>query len=310
MALAADGERKVEDYRVREAFYTSSLVSQEHEMNQLRGIASDILGAYGDASQAALRGALGDATSNMEVLMLRQQARAQEQKITQLKDDLEANRFDQHSKPGQVLIQKCKALLSENRDLGDQIREERLAELRATVQAEQRQNAELVKKCEEAAEFCKELSQENDKLQGTIAKVAGRLRQARAELEQVKKERAEAKAQRKKEKQQKAEMAAAASAHAEQAATGDVSAPAPGEAVEVLDDDEAPEPCTPPAAPAPPAQPEVVQPIEIPVVPLQAPALSVEQPKEKKKKEKKAKDGKEERKSKKQKVELKAAPDM
>jgi len=299
MALAADGERKVEDYRVREAIYTSSLVSQEHEMNQLRGIASDILGAYGDASQAALRGALGDATSNMEVLMLRQQARAQEQKITQLKDDLEANRFDQHSKPGQVLIQKCKALLSENRDLGDQIREERLAELRSTVQAEQRQNAELVKKCEEAAEFCKELSQENDKLQGTIAKVAGRLRQATAELEQVKKERAEAKAQRKKEKQQKAEMAAAA-ANAEQA-TGDLSAPAPGEAVEVLDDDEAPEP-PPPASPISP-KPEVVQPVEIPVEPMQAPALSAEPVKEKKKKEKKAKDGKEERKSKKQKVE-------
>merc|ERR1712087_195214 len=42
---------------------------------------------------------------------------------------------------------------------------------------------------------------ENDKLQGTVAKVAGKLREARAELEILRKERAEAKARRKKERE-------------------------------------------------------------------------------------------------------------
>mmetsp|Transcript_48429 Transcript_48429/g.87016 ORF Transcript_48429/g.87016 Transcript_48429/m.87016 type:complete len:328 (+) Transcript_48429:106-1089(+) len=255
MANSADAElaRKVEDYRTRESIYHSRLVSQEAEMNQLRSMASDILGAYSDASRAANRGSLSDPTGNMEVLMLRQKARAQELRISQLKEEMEANRFDQREREGQALMQKCKALLSENRELGEQMHEERQAELKAALQADQKQNAQQFQKCDEAAEFCKELSQENDKLQGTISKVAGRLLQARAELELVKKERAEAKAKRKQEKQQKADsLAAAAAAEAEAAASGvglevpEVVAPAPvvvllaaEDAVQVLDDEEA-----------------------------------------------------------------------
>eukprot|EP00931_Biecheleriopsis_adriatica_P092483 TRINITY_DN66291_c0_g1_i1.p1 TRINITY_DN66291_c0_g1~~TRINITY_DN66291_c0_g1_i1.p1 ORF type:complete len:343 (-),score=115.64 TRINITY_DN66291_c0_g1_i1:92-1018(-) len=249
MALGADAERKVEDYRMRESIYMAGLVSQELETNQLKGITSEVLGAYGDASRAALRGSLADSTANMEVLMLRQQARAKEQKLTQLKEDLEANRFDQSGPAGKALMQKCKALLTENRELGEMIREERLAELRAALQSEQRQNAELLTKCSEAADFCKELSQENDKLQGTISKVAGRLRQARNELEQIRRDKAEAKAKRKQEKHLKAQAQAAAALTAAQlqeagasdnpANGADIPAEAPI-AVEVLDDDEEP----------------------------------------------------------------------
>merc|ERR1712176_1350831 len=97
-------------------------------------------------------------------------------------------------------MRKCKALLTENRELGEEIREERMAELLAACQAEKSQNGILRQKCGEASEFCRELSQENEKLQGTIAKVAGRLREARAELEALRKERTEAKATRKKER--------------------------------------------------------------------------------------------------------------
>merc|ERR1712217_765140 len=111
------------------------------------------------------------------------------------------NRFDQKAEAGQCLMRKCKALLSENRELGDELRDERMAELSAACQVERRLNAELLKKVGEAGEFCKELSSENDKLQGTVAKIAGKLREARAELEILRKERAEAKARRKKERE-------------------------------------------------------------------------------------------------------------
>merc|ERR1712039_735213 len=136
-----------------------------------------------------------------EVLMLRQKALEKDKLIGQLNEELEANRFDQKAEAGQCLMRKCKALLSENRELGDELRDERMAELSAACQVERRLNAELLKKVGEAGEFCKELSSENDKLQGTVAKIAGKLREARAELEILRKERAEAKARRKKERE-------------------------------------------------------------------------------------------------------------
>ncbi|CAJ1378440.1 unnamed protein product [Effrenium voratum] len=218
------------EYRARESIYLSALVGQEAEMTQLKAIAAEIMGAYGDASRAAQRGALSDAASNMEVLMLRQQARSKEQRVRQLKDDLEANRFDQSDPAGKALMQKCKALLSENRELGELMGQDRLADLRVALQNEQRRNAELLQKCEESAEFCRELSQDNEKLQGSIAKVAGTLRQARTELEQLKRQRQEAKAHR---KQEKLRQKAAALAQTELAGA---EIPA---AVEVVDDEEA-----------------------------------------------------------------------
>merc|ERR1719277_2038922 len=146
----------------------------------------------------------------MEVLLLRQKVRERDQQIDKLREELEANRFDQKQPGGQALMRKCKALLTENRELGQEIREERIAELRVAYQAEQRLNEELREKCGEASEFCKELVNENDKLQGTISKVAGRLRDARNELQVLQKERAEAKAERRKLKAAKEAAAAAA----------------------------------------------------------------------------------------------------
>lgn len=201
---AADGElkRKVEDYKARERIYLAGLVGQEAEMNSLRRMASDVLGAYGDVSRAGVRGGLVDPTANMEVLLLRQKLREKEQQIGQLREDLQANRFDQRTSEGQAVMSKCKALLAENRELGDNIREDRLVELRAGLRSEKLQNDQLLHKLNEASSFCKELQQENDTLQGTISKVAFRLREARDELAVVSKTRADVKAKKKKEKEQ------------------------------------------------------------------------------------------------------------
>ena len=60
-----------------------------------------------------------------KVLMLRLQARGKEQRVRQLKDDLQANRFDQGDAAGKALMQKCKALLNENRELGELMQQEK-----------------------------------------------------------------------------------------------------------------------------------------------------------------------------------------
>lgn len=182
---AADGElqRKIDEYKARERVYLAGLLGQEAETGHLRQMAVDVLSTYGDVSKAAVRGALVYPTANMEVLLLRQKLCEKDKQINLLKEELEANRFDQRMPDGQALMRKCKALLTENRELGEEIREERIAELRAALQTEQRQNGQLYQKVQEASDFCKELSEENEKLQGTIARVAGRLRESRSELE-------------------------------------------------------------------------------------------------------------------------------
>lgn len=214
-APAADAElqRKVEEYRARERIYLAGLIEQEAGINRLRRTASDVQGAYGDVSRAAVRGALVDPTANMELLALRQKACEKDKQISDLREELQANRFDQNSQAGKVLMNKCRHLLEENKDLGDQVREEKAAELRAALQAEQAQNAQLEQKCAEASEFCSELAQENDKFLGTISKVAGKLFEVQAELELVKKEKLEWKGKRKKERAD-AKAAAAADAAA------------------------------------------------------------------------------------------------
>jgi len=197
-----DGElqRKVEEYRAREGIYLAGLIEKDAGINRLRQTAADVLGAYGDVSRAAVRGALVDPTANMEILALRQKAHEKDRSIANLREELEANRFDQNSQSGQVLMGKCRALLEENKELGEQIREERTAELRIALQAEQQENGGLQQRCTEAADFCKELTQENDKLLGTLAKVAAKLFEVQAELEVVKKEKLVWKTKRKRER--------------------------------------------------------------------------------------------------------------
>mmetsp|Transcript_102666 Transcript_102666/g.287730 ORF Transcript_102666/g.287730 Transcript_102666/m.287730 type:complete len:291 (-) Transcript_102666:125-997(-) len=206
MSGAGDEElpRKIEEYRARERVYLAGLMEKEADMVRLRAMAADVLDAYGDRSRAAVNGALSFPTANMEVSVLRQKIRDRDQQIVELKEELEANRFDQHLPAGQALMRKCKALLTENRELGEEMSEERLSEVRSALQGEQRQNAQLYQKVNEASDFCKELSDENVKLQGTIARVAGMLRESRADLDRLVKERAEAKKKRKIEKGAKA----------------------------------------------------------------------------------------------------------
>lgn len=201
---AADGDlrRKIEDYKAREHIYLAGLIEQDGHMNRLKSMTSDVLGAYGDLSQAALRGALSDPVCNMEVLMLRQKAHEKEQLIRQLREELESNKFDQQAPQGQQLMQKCRLLLEENHELGQQLHQERMAEVAEVLAAAKRENEQLEQKLVEAANFCKELGQESDMLQGTVAQVAGKLRQASAELDAIKRVRGELKAKRKREKEQ------------------------------------------------------------------------------------------------------------
>eukprot|EP00913_Durusdinium_trenchii_P028625 g26847.t1 len=229
MALITDGNRKLEEYKARESIYISALVNQEAEMTRLRSLAAEIMGAYGNVSKAALRGALADATSNMEVLVLRQQARAKEQRVRQLKDDLEANRFDQSDPAGKALMQKCKATtVNQRRSL---LRTESLA---SSCNRSVSQSCALPFKTSRGRmpSSSRNARRDNEKLQNNIAKVSGSLRQARAELETLKRQRQEVKAQRKQAKLLKQQAAALTN----ELSGAEIPADA---AVEVVDDDEA-----------------------------------------------------------------------
>lgn len=211
---AADSEmkRKIEEYQAREQVYLAALLGQESGMNQLRRMAADIQGAFGDLSKAKVRGSLVDPVANMEALLLRQKVKEKDLQIVQLKNELEANRFDQRIPTGQALMRKCKALLTENKELGEEMGEERIQELRAVLLSEQQQNEVLLQKCQEAADFSRELQQENEKFQDTLSQLARGLNKARQEVEDLKKEVQEAKQHRRKEKKEKAAAAARAEA--------------------------------------------------------------------------------------------------
>eukprot|EP00928_Gymnodinium_smaydae_P076559 TRINITY_DN59598_c0_g1_i1.p1 TRINITY_DN59598_c0_g1~~TRINITY_DN59598_c0_g1_i1.p1 ORF type:complete len:297 (+),score=74.85 TRINITY_DN59598_c0_g1_i1:108-998(+) len=288
-AASTDGgfRRSIEEYQLRERVYRAGLLEREAEVSRSRRMASDVGTAYGDVSRAALRASLADPAVNMEVLLLRQRALEKDRKIRQLREELEANRFDQQLPEGQALMRKCRALLEENHELGEQLREDRAGDLEAALTFERSRTAELVAKLKESTEFGKELQQENEKLQGTMSRVAGRLREARAEIRVITKERAEAKQARKRLREQmkletEAPLAPETSDNLASAAVAPVLVPT--------------------HAPAPlPAVPEPVS-NTVASPPEAAPAIKAE-------KEKKSKKRKKEDKSEKQKVSLKSAVD-
>lgn len=78
--------------------------------------------AYMVANEVLFRGLGGGCQLCDEVSVLRQKIRDRDQQIVELKEELEANRFDQHLPAGQALMRKCKALLTENRELGGAMR--------------------------------------------------------------------------------------------------------------------------------------------------------------------------------------------
>eukprot|EP00405_Crypthecodinium_cohnii_P010137 CAMPEP_0206444358 /NCGR_PEP_ID=MMETSP0324_2-20121206/14868_1 /ASSEMBLY_ACC=CAM_ASM_000836 /TAXON_ID=2866 /ORGANISM="Crypthecodinium cohnii, Strain Seligo" /LENGTH=221 /DNA_ID=CAMNT_0053912373 /DNA_START=79 /DNA_END=744 /DNA_ORIENTATION=- len=199
--LSADGElsAKVGEYKMREQTYMAGTLGQEYEVAQQRAMASDVNAAYGDGSRAALRSSLSSPMVNMEVMILRQRLRERDQQIVNLKEELEANRFDQRSKDGQALMRTCKALLEENRELGGEMREDRPRELRAALVLKRKQNEELATKVKESADFCAQLADDSRGLKGQMASLAASLKSAQRELNDLRTGKAELKKRRKTE---------------------------------------------------------------------------------------------------------------
>merc|ERR1711959_571275 len=82
-------------------------------------------------------------------------------------------------------------LLEENKELGEQLREEKMAEMRHVVAIERARNAQLREKCLEGGEFCKVLNGENETLQNSVARIGHKLIEAKAEVQRLKQELSE-----------------------------------------------------------------------------------------------------------------------
>ncbi|EOD16093.1 hypothetical protein EMIHUDRAFT_353222 [Emiliania huxleyi CCMP1516] len=115
-----------------------------------------------------------------EIRRLREELKASQKREAALRDELEASQFQSGSIAGKKLVQKCRELQSENEQLGKDVSEGRMQQLRAEVGMHKDYASEQRKSIGEMREWIEQLSDELEVAQGTIFSLRRELKDEKA----------------------------------------------------------------------------------------------------------------------------------
>jgi len=153
--------------RRRESTLILRVALMEKEAKALRTQMSELRGAmHPDHEQVSKL--LLDPAVNAEITRLRAQVKEAERREGEAQQELEASQFQAGSIAGKKLIEKCRELQEENEQLGQDLAEGAVQQLRARAALEAEHAAELRKALAETREWVEQLHEELDVAQAQI----------------------------------------------------------------------------------------------------------------------------------------------
>ena len=152
-------EGEVRALREREGALVMKLSMQEGEVHTLKSCIQDLYKTKSRA-EGSLRKTLLDPTINMEVKLLKDQLREANDKLDTNQAELEAVKFDPKSNTGRKLVNKCKTLVRENEELGKQVSEGNIQQLRVERDLQKSEVVRLRKDLEEALMYNEDMDEE------------------------------------------------------------------------------------------------------------------------------------------------------
>eukprot|EP00947_MAST-08B_sp_MAST-8B-sp1_P001110 g1110.t1 len=177
-------EQELKEVKEREGLLVMRLSMKESEIHQLQSCVQDLYKTQGRA-EGFLRKTLLDPAVNLEVQLLKNQLKDANEKVKTYQQELEAVKFDPKSNTGRKLVAKCRTLLLENEELGKQVSEGTIQQLRVERDLQKAEVVRLRKDLEEALLFNEDMDEERQALSVQVFKLQKQLTLMKKRLEKA-----------------------------------------------------------------------------------------------------------------------------
>ncbi|CAB3977480.1 Pre-mRNA-splicing regulator WTAP [Paramuricea clavata] len=165
----------------RENVLVMRLATKEQEMQELLTQIHDLKQAQNPAG-SQLRSTLLDPAVNVVFQRMKSELDETKDKLEQAQNDLSAWKFTPDSVTGKKLMAKCRMLIQENKELGKQLSQGRVAQLEAELALQKKYSEELKTSEAELNEFVIQLDEEVEGMQSTILTLQQQLKGVKTEL--------------------------------------------------------------------------------------------------------------------------------
>ncbi|CAJ1410501.1 unnamed protein product, partial [Effrenium voratum] len=188
MAKEEDLTEKILEFQRREYAMLSRFAQREREMRKLSLECAEAFHTFDDNRKDSLRGAYVDGAVNLELGLVRQRLRGQDQEMARVREELQNAQFQPNSIQGKKLLDKCAHLLEENSEIARQLSEEKMQVLRIQLAAERQKRLQYRQRIAQLEKYAEQVDAENEKMSKKITELGQNLKETRGEIDRNKKE--------------------------------------------------------------------------------------------------------------------------
>jgi chromosome segregation ATPase len=167
----------------RENVLVLRLSAREQELQDVAAVAVNY--RKQQASGATLRKTMLDPAVNFLYHKMKMELKETKEKFESAQSELAAWKFTPDSQTGKKLMSRCRTLIQENQELGNQLSVGNLKNLEAKLQLQEKQNAALTKAQAETDEFVLQLDEEVEGFQANIMNLQAQLEKATKRIKEL-----------------------------------------------------------------------------------------------------------------------------
>lgn len=170
----------------RENVLVLRLSAREQELQDVAAVAVNY--RKQQASGATLRKTMLDPAINFLYQKMKMELKETKEKFESAQSELAAWKFTPDSQTGKKLMSRCRTLIQENQELGNQLSVGNLKNLEAKLQLQEKQNQNLTKAQAETDEFVLQLDEEVEGFQANIMSLQAKLEKATKRIKDLENE--------------------------------------------------------------------------------------------------------------------------
>ncbi|CAN1335055.1 FKBP12-interacting protein of 37 kDa [Linum perenne] len=178
-------KEQLEKAKKKEAAFIVTFAKREQEIAELKSAVRDLRAQLKPPSMQARR-LLLDPAIHEEFTRLKKLIEEKDKKVKELQDSIAAMSFTASSKMGKMLMAKCRTLLEENDEIGEQAAEGKIHELGMKLALQKSQNVELRNQYEDLYDHMEGLTDDAEKSNELVLALQEKLVEKDEEINQLK----------------------------------------------------------------------------------------------------------------------------
>jgi len=167
----------------RENVLVLRLSAREQELQDVAAVAVNY--RKQQASNGTLRKTMLDPAVNFLYQKMKNELKETKEKFESAQSELAAWKFTPDSQTGKKLMSRCRTLIQENQELGNQLSVGNLKSLEAKVQLQEKQNQQLMKAQADTDDLVLQLDEEVEGFQANIMSLQAKLEKAKKRIKEL-----------------------------------------------------------------------------------------------------------------------------